>query len=537
MTPVATTPAHSEPALPRESAGRADGAERSGGLLASMRIRKKLILLHTIFSLVLTGILLVALRPAIANVVSRAEMSQALHVLELSRADLEARSGEGAAIRSIDDGRIEFRSGSAEQLDLPAAIAEAARASPGTPVAVEVEVGRATAAMCVPSPDGADTLWVAAVSIPEARDAVRGLYVLVVLSMVAVYGLVALALEMFVLPTQVYAPIRALLRADAAVREGDRAEELIPDASMPADELGEIMRSRNESVVRLRTQEQRLGDALERLETVAADLKRKNHLLETARRNLEGADRLASLGMMSAGIAHELNTPLAVAKGLVEKLDTDPARGLSDAESQLLVRVVGRLERLSESLLDFARVREPGREPAGVRTIVGEAMQLVRLDRETDRGGVRLINDVPEDLTVACDADRMVQVFVNLVRNAVDALREGERAGGAVTVAGATTERDGASWASVTVTDTGPGIEPEMMSRLFEPFSSTRLDARGTGLGLAVAEGIVREHGGAIIASNRPDRSGAVFEVMLPVDGPEVGSTAGPAGPEGATDG
>src|SRR5690606_36800746 len=93
---------------------------------------------------------------------------------------------------------------------------------------------------------------------------------------------------------------------------------------MPSVELGEIMRSRNESIVRLRRQEAMLNDALERLETVAVELKRKNHLLETARRNLADQDRLASLGMMSAGIAHELNTPLAVLKGQVEGIAADP---------------------------------------------------------------------------------------------------------------------------------------------------------------------------------------------------------------------
>lgn len=483
-----------------------------------MRIRKKLILLHTVFSLLLAAVLLVALRPAIKNVVSRAEMSQAVKVLEFARADLESRSDEGAVIRSIDEGRIEMRSGSAEQLDLSTEIEQQVRRTPGVAVPISGEVGRAKAAMSVGAAGDVGTLWIASVYIPEARRAVWGLYLLVVLSLLAVYGLVALALEMFVLPTQVYGPIRALLRADVAVREGDREHELIPERSIPADELGAIMRSRNESIVRIRTQEQRLADALERLENVAADLKSKNHLLETARRNLEGADRLASLGMMSAGIAHELNTPLAVAKGIIEQLDADPSRGLSNAQSRLLVRVIGRLERLSEGLLDFARVREPGREPVVVRAVVEDALQLVRIDRDTQGAGIELANEIPEDLIIACDEDRLVQVFVNLVRNAADAVRAAQARGGSVRVSGRSIDRDGSRWALLVVRDTGPGIDPEMLSRLFEPFASTKLDARGTGLGLAVSEGIVREHGGAIIARNRADRGGAEFEVMLPME-------------------
>jgi len=498
------------------------------GLLAGMRIRKKLIVLHTTFSVILALILLVALRPAIAEIVSRSELSQAVHVLELSLGELERQRAGGEFERSVDEGRIVFRAGGAVELGLDPEFAAFAREQPGHPLAVRAEIGRALAAVYVPGGAGVEgRFWTASVAIPEARRAVWRVYVLTILALLVIYALVAIALEAFVLPQQVYAPIRALLSADRAVREGDRAGEVIPERQIPADELGEIMRSRNDSILRLREQEARLADALDRLERVAGDLKRKNHLLERARRNLEGADRLASLGMMSAGIAHELNTPLAVAKGLVEKLAERPERGLSDSESALLVRVIGRLERLSESLLDFARAREPGHEPTAIRGRVEEAVGLVRLDRQTDgpRAPVEVVNAVPAGLIVECDGDRMVQVFVNLVRNAVDAIRGHER-GGRVTVEGREEERDGERWAVVTVTDTGPGIDPAVLPRLFEPFVTSRLDAKGTGLGLAVAEGIVKEHGGTLIARDRPGRSGAVFEVMLPSRAPGGASPA-----------
>ena len=80
-------------------------------------------------------------------------------------------------------------------------------------------------------------------------------------------------------------------------------------------------------------------------------------------------------------------------------------------------------------------------------------------------------------------------------------------------------EREGRRWVSLTITDDGPGIDPEVLKRLFEPFVSSKLDSRGTGLGLAVAEGIVREHHGLLLARNREGASGAVFEVLLPVGG------------------
>jgi signal transduction histidine kinase len=360
--------------------------------------------------------------------------------------------------------------------------------------------------------------WLARVKIPEARRAVLQLYLLTAVALLAVYALVAAALELFVLPQHVYGPIGRMLDADIAVQEGNKDQEIIADSLIPADELGEIMRSRNRTVLALRRHEAALADALGELEKVATDLKRKNHLLEAARRNLADADRLASLGLMSAGIAHELNTPLAVLKGLVEKLNADSGK-LEPSQAALMLRVVRRLERLGESLLDFARVRSPETQPALIRTIVEEAATLVRLDRE--RAGVEIVNHVPGTILLECDGDRMVQVMVNLLRNSCDAIRAATREApgldGRVTVSGEVSEKDGQEWVSITVVDDGPGIDPDVLTRLFEPFASTRMDAHGTGLGLAVAEGIVRAHGGLILARNRTDRSGAVFEVMLPV--------------------
>jgi signal transduction histidine kinase len=287
------------------------------------------------------------------------------------------------------------------------------------------------------------------------------------------------------------------------------------------------MRSRNETVRALRSHEAALGHALARIEEAATELKAKNHLLETARRNLADADRLASIGMMSAGIAHELNTPLSVLKGIAEQIHHKPAAGVEPARAELMLRVVQRLERLSEGLLDFARVRPPETQSAPLRNLAEEAITLVGLDRGKSAGGaVNLVNRVPEGLSAECDADRIVQVLVNVVRNSVDALTESGRASGEVVVEGEEREREGRRWAVLWIRDNGPGIAPEVMSRLFEPFVSTRLDSQGSGLGLAVAEGIVRQHGGVLLARNISAEGaaasvlGAEFEIVLPVRQP-----------------
>jgi signal transduction histidine kinase len=488
----------------------------SRGFLAGMRIRKKLIFLHTGFSLALALVLVLAIRPAINDVVEKAESDEARLLLDVVAPTLEAGQGLDTSRFGRFPGSVYTRSGAAGELGLDAGTAAAAVAKPGRAVSAGASVLGPGAVVYTPGREGAGERYhVLSVQILDAREAVRRLYILVVIALLAVYALVAVALEVFVLPENVYRPIRRMLAADRAVQEGQKDAEIIPEGAIPSDELGEIMRSRNDSVLKLRKQEAMLGDALARLEQVANDLKRKNHLLETARRNLADADRLASLGMMSAGIAHELNTPLTVLKGLVEKLNTNP-EGVDAPQAALMLRVVQRLERLGESLLDFARARHPATRLVPVNGLVQEAVLLVGLDR--DAVGVVVVNSVPEDLVLECDPDRMMQVLVNLVRNGVDAVRGG--AGTRVEVLADRSMKDGREWVSLVVRDDGPGIDPSVLPHLFEPFVSTRMDSRGTGLGLAVSEGIVREHGGVILARNRTDRppsTGAEFEVLMPM--------------------
>lgn len=492
-------------------------SQRRAGLLAGMRIRKKLIFLHTLFSLSLAAVLLVALRPAVQGIVREAETDEAMLLLRQAAEVIEREPialADVVALLASDRVRVSVDQRAAAALG--AGVEALARAQPGRPLPTG-----STGAVAWLGPPEQGRLVVVHARIPQARRAVVRLYGFVVVALLAVYALVAASLEVFVLPQQVYRPIRRMLDAERAVQEGRAESEIIPESEIPADELGEIMRLRNESIALIRQHERDLADALARLEEVANDLKRKNHLLETARQNLADAGRLASLGMMSAGIAHELNTPLAVVKGLVERLAARPQRSADEAEVALLLRVVGRLERLSESLLDLARARPPQKTPVDLHAAAREAVTLVELDRRPGR--IRFENRVPEGLVLDADADRLVQVLVNLVRNAVDAMENGS--GGSIEIAAERAERDGTPWVSIRVLDDGPGIDPAVLSRVFEPFVSTRLDARGTGLGLAVAEGIVREHGGVLLARNRPGRSGAEFEIMLPAGGHGDGPT------------
>ncbi len=305
-----------------------------------------------------------------------------------------------------------------------------------------------------------------------------------------IYLLAVLVLELFILPRYVYQPMRLLLEADAATREGDRAGEIIPDPFIPEDEIGQIMRSHNETVTKLRQHEDEL---------------------EAAKRHLEAQDRLVSLGLLSASVAHEMNTPLAVLHGSIEKL----TETIPDPPTQLrlarMIRVTQRLRRISEGLLDFARQRRQETVPVELHALIEEAWHLIGIDDKA--GEVVFTNDAEPGHHVTANPDRLLQVFVNLLRNALIATPPGS---GRIRAATRACLMEGRPAIAITVEDNGPGIPDEVLPEIFEAFVTTRLDARGTGLGLTVAEGIVHQHGGSISAANCPS-GGARLEVILPV--------------------
>lgn len=329
---------------------------------------------------------------------------------------------------------------------------------------------------------------------PEYQAAVYRARLTLFLVLGAIYAAAVILLEAAIMPLYVYRPLRAMLDADTATRDGDRQKELIPAKEIPGDEIGQIMQSRNETVAALRNREDELATAL---------------------RRIESQDRLVSLGLLSASVAHELNTPLAVLRGSVEKLietTTDPHALDRLARVQ---RVTLRLQTISESLIDFAKVRSQKTEPVPVRELVQDAWELVAIDARA--AGIAFTNHVAEDETVLGNPDRLAQVFVNLLRNAMNAF---ETNGGHVTaphieVRARKSRRTGQDGVAISVEDNGPGIPPEVLPEIFDAFVTARLDAHGTGLGLTVAQGIVTQHRGFIGASNRRE-GGACLEVWLP---------------------
>ena len=218
---------------------------------------------------------------------------------------------------------------------------------------------------------------------------------------------------------------------------------------------------------------------------------------------VERAERLASIGRLAAGIAHEIRNPLASISGSIEMLKTTPG---ADADSRQLmdiaVREVDRLNRLITDLLDYARPHKEERR----RLDLGEhAGEIVRAFEQERREKITVAVDVPAGVIVEAAPGQLRQVLWNLIRNAADAM---STSGGEITIRLGT---DG-SRAVLAIRDQGPGIPPDRIDRLFEPFYSTKTG--GTGLGLATVARIVTDHGGTVDVSSEPGQ-GATFTVLL----------------------
>jgi len=223
------------------------------------------------------------------------------------------------------------------------------------------------------------------------------------------------------------------------------------------------------------------------------------------------SERLAAIGRLAAGVAHEIRNPLAAISGSVELLAQGPAtEGADDAKELMAIvtREVSRLNGLISDLLAFARPRAPEKQPLDLSATVQEMLRVFEHDKRLD--GTRVALRANGAVQVDADPGQLRQVVWNLVRNACEA----DVSNGPVEIAVGTVDADGARWARLAVRDHGPGISEESRARIFEPFYSTKQG--GTGLGLATVHRIVEEHRGRLHAL-APPGGGAEFEVLLPL--------------------
>jgi PAS domain S-box-containing protein len=238
--------------------------------------------------------------------------------------------------------------------------------------------------------------------------------------------------------------------------------------------------------------------------------------LKMTQAQLVQAAKLAAVGELAAGVAHELNNPLTSVMGYAELLlDTLPPDIPFRGDLEIIAKQAARARDIVRNLLDFARQSKLQRQPCDLNQIVQQTLGLIRQHLETS-GVVIEEQYAPYLEPVDLNSGQMKQVFLNLINNAAQAMPQGGRLRVSTVQVG--------DEMLVTVTDTGTGIPPDIMDRIFDPFFTTKPVGQGTGLGLSVSLGIVQEHGGRITVESQvkpPDQDsspgGSTFSVWLPV--------------------
>lgn len=242
--------------------------------------------------------------------------------------------------------------------------------------------------------------------------------------------------------------------------------------------------------------------------------------LDWRQRHLVQSEKLASLGTLLSGMAHELNNPLSNISTSYQILQEEIEGTNIEYKKELLSQIGEQTDRARDiirSILEFSKAKELKKETFSLKNLVDETLRFVRGEIPTE---VEITVDVPDEIKLYADKQRIQQVFLNLIKNAIEAISvKGTVAISARAVAGGG-ERDFKnvtedSIVYIKIQDSGAGIDPEILPKIFDPFFTTKDGGKGSGLGLFITHAIIEEHGGSIKVESQPGR-GATFLIQLP---------------------
>jgi two-component system NtrC family sensor kinase len=221
-------------------------------------------------------------------------------------------------------------------------------------------------------------------------------------------------------------------------------------------------------------------------------------------------EKMAALGQLVSGVAHEVNNPLAAIVGFTDLLLENPDVPKAAREDlQVILQEAQRTRVIVQNLLSFARQMPAQREPVQVNAVLRQTLKLRTYDFANN--GIDLFERYDDELPlIVGDPNQLQQVFLNIINNAYDAIQEGRRAGKVRIVTSHNAEH-----LEISFWNNGPAISNP--DRIFDPFFTTKEVGKGTGLGLSICYGLIRAHGGDIAARNEPDGIGCEFLVRLPV--------------------
>ena len=310
---------------------------------------------------------------------------------------------------------------------------------------------------------------------------------LFILSTVAIICFLAITISLVMLKF-VKKPLNRITENMARVEQGDLSVRMQP---VGEDEVGRLMAG--------------FDSMVERLDNAKRELEQLHF------QQMERADRLASVGEMAAGIAHEIKNPLTGIAAAITIIKDDFTA--TDPRTEIVNEVLEQVKRLDKTvndLLFFGKPTPPEPTYADLNSLLKKTLMFASQHRGVKNIEKRI--ELQEDLPpVFVDGKQIQQVLLNLILNAVQAMPDG----GLLTITSALSERDGMKWVRIRIADTGKGIPPLILGKIFTPFFTTK--AQGTGLGLAICHKLVTQHQGTIDVTSE-DGSGTVFTVSLPAD-------------------
>jgi two-component system NtrC family sensor kinase len=327
--------------------------------------------------------------------------------------------------------------------------------------------------------------------------------IIVVFFLLATVALILIIGTTYLIIRQITHPLVEIADAAHAIAEGEF------DVTVAADQPGELGVLANAFNRMLASLRQMRSDLEEWGRTLENKVELRTQELVSMQARVAQSERLASVGMLAAGVAHEINNPLGGILALTSlTLEDTPTTDQRRENLEEVVRQTERCRDIVKSLLEFSRQSKEGTETVDLNEIARDTYALV--GSQSLFFNVAVVMDLDPDLPrIMADRSQMQQVFMNLFVNAAQAMQEEGR----ITVKSGYSRQDG--HVVVTVSDTGHGIDKQHIARIFDPFFTTKEDGRGTGLGLSIAYGIVTQHGGTITVDSEPGK-GTTFSMRFP---------------------
>jgi two-component system NtrC family sensor kinase len=311
-------------------------------------------------------------------------------------------------------------------------------------------------------------------------------------------------LEGFLISWSIVRPIRKLVDATSSIAKGNFSEQLEIDRM---DEIGRLTDAFNNMAKRLRDYYDKLENGII---STRGELEKVSDELKKSKKVLDRSEKLVSLGQISAGMAHEIRTPLTSIKLFIQTLE---ATLLPDDETlddfAIIKKEIERMEDIINRFLDFARPAEPKFESVNINQILSEAINLIKTRIKNE---IVLKTKYEKISSISGDNNQLRQVFLNMLINAIEAMPNG----GSITIATniITLSDSQKRLLKITIADTGYGIKPDLIKYIFDPFFTTK--DLGTGMGLAIAFTVIEQHGGMIEVQSKPSQ-GTTFMIYLPL--------------------